>query len=155
MPTRAIAEDFTVVILYEQLAYVGRAMATYLHLRRDLAVDDFATHFRLWRIEAALSPGLAAEAERDIAEAEVIIMAVNGRQPCPLAFQRWKLGAGHEGGQPPHAIITLMDATAESADTEGSWSNVLRSAGTEIHSEVYICDHSDSPAQGMELERCT
>lgn len=139
MPIRATTEDFTVVILYERMAYVGKAMATYLHLRRELA-DNFAAHFRLWRIETALTPAFAARAERDIAAAEVIIMAVDGRQACPPAFQRWKGGAGHEGGQPPHAIITLMDASAESALTEGSWSNVLRGTATQIHSEVFVCD---------------
>jgi hypothetical protein len=142
MPFLTTTEDLTVVILYERLAYVGKAVATYLHLQRDLATE-FATHFRLWRIDAALSPALAAEAERDIAEAEVIIMAVDGRQQCPEAFRRWKLGAGHQGGQPPHAIIALMDASAESAGTQGSWSNVLHDTATEIHSEVYICDHQD------------
>ena len=141
MPLSTIARKFTVVILYERLAYVGRAMATYLHLMRELA-DDFAPDFRLWRIDLALAPGLAAEAERDIAAAEVIIMALNGSRPCPVAFQRWKGGAGHDGGPPPHAIITLMEATKEAAPPAGSWSNVLCGAATQIHSEVFVCDPS-------------
>jgi hypothetical protein len=151
MPFSATAEDLTVVILYERMAYVGKAVATYLHLQRDLAAE-FATHFRLWRIDAALSPAFAAEAERDIAEAEVIIMAVDGRQQCPQAFHRWKLGAGHQGGQPPHAVIALMDASAESIGTQGSWSNVLHDTATEIHSEVYICDHLNAPGQDVMVE---
>ncbi len=151
MPIRATAEDFTVVILYERMAYVGKAMATYLHLQRELA-GNFAAHFRLWRIDAALTPAFAAEAERDIAAAEVIIMAVNGHQPCPLAFHRWKGGAGHEGGRPPHAIIALMDASDESALTEGSWSNVLRSTATQIHSEVFVCDQPSSRDGGTMAE---
>ncbi len=141
MPLNAIARKFTVVILYERLAYVGKAMATYLHLMRELA-DDFAPDFRLWRIDLALAPGLAAEAERDIAAAEVIIMAFNGSQPCPPAFQRWKGGAGHDGGLPPHAIIALMEATKEAAPPTGSWSNVLCGTATQIHSEVFVCDPS-------------
>lgn len=141
MPDLATARKFTVVILYERLAYVGKAMATYLHLMREMA-DDFAPDFRLWRIDLALAPGLAAEAERDIAAAEVIIMALNGSRPCPPAFQRWQGGAGHDGGLPPHAIIALMESAQEAAPEAGSWSNVLRGTATQIHSEVFVCDPS-------------
>ncbi len=137
----AIRENFNVVILYERLAYVGRAMATYLHLMRQLA-GDFTPDFRLWRIDLALAPGMATEAERDIAAAEVIIMALDGRRPCPLAFQRWRGGAGHDGGLPPHAIIALMEASHAAASAVGSWSNVLHDAATQIHAEVFVCDHA-------------
>jgi len=145
MPHRATVEDFNIVILYERLAYVGRAMATYLHLIRGLA-DDFAPRFRLWRIEQALAPDFAEYAERDIAAAEVIIMAVDGAQPCPPAFQRWTCGAGHGGGPPPHAIIALMEASAGPAPVTGSWSNLLRHTATQIHSEVFVCDPPASRA---------
>jgi hypothetical protein len=147
MPLRATAENFNVVILYERLTYVGKAMATYLHLMRELA-NDFTPDYRLWRIDVALAPAFAVEAERDIAAAEVIIVAVNGRQPCPPAFQRWSGGAGHEGGPPPHAIITLMEASDELAPVAGSWSNVLCSTATQIHSEVFVCDPPPSRADG-------
>ena len=133
------AEIFNVVILYERLAHVGRAMATYLHLTHGLA-DDFAPAFRLWRIDRALEPDHADEAERDIAAAEVIIMAVDGGQPCPSAFQRWTVGAGHGGGPPPHAIIALIEASVNPAPAAGSWSNILRNTATQIHSEVFVCD---------------
>lgn len=139
MPIRATAEKLNVVILYERLTYVGRAMATYLHLMREMT-GDLASDFRLWRIDHALEPEFTAEAERDIAAAEVIILAVNGRQPCPSAFQRWKNGAGHGGGLPPHAIITLMEASDGSAPAPESWSSVLNDAATQIHPEVFVCD---------------
>jgi hypothetical protein len=139
---------FNVVILYEQLAYVGKAMATYLHLMRELA-DDFAPDFRLWRLDAALAPASAAEAERDIATAEVIIVAVSGGEPCPPAFQRWKSGAGHGGGPPPRAIIALMAASPQPVPAEGSWSNVLCGAGTQIHSEVFVCHPPVSAAMPL------
>jgi len=139
VPVCATVEKFKVVILYERLSYVSRAMATCRHLMRELE-DDYAPDFCLWRIENALTPAWAAEAERDIAAAEVIIMAVDGRQRCPLAFQRWKGGAGHEGGQPPHAIISLMAASDDSSPEAGSWSNVLRGTATQINSEVFVCE---------------
>ncbi|HKB57696.1 MAG TPA: hypothetical protein VKC51_08910 [Lacunisphaera sp.] len=135
----SIAKKFNVVILYEHLAYVRKAMATYLHLVRELA-GDFVPDFRLWRIDAALAPELAAEAGRNIAAAEVIIMAVNGRETCPLAFQRWKDRAGQSGGLPPHAVIALMEASDESVPAAESWSGVLCGAATQIHPEVFVCD---------------
>jgi hypothetical protein len=139
-PATTTSGEFHVVILYDRLTLVGRAMATYLHLLRDLA-EDFTPDYRLWRIEAVLAPEFAAEAERDIAAAEVIIVAVNGRGPCPPAFHRWRLGAGHDGGPPPHAIIALMDAATESeAPAMGSWSRVLRESATQIHAEVFVCN---------------
>lgn len=147
MPLCAPAGNFNVVILYERLAYVGRAMATYLHLMRELA-GDFAPDFRLWRMDAALEPAFAAEAERDLAAAEVIIIAVNGHEPCPPAFQRWQAGMGQGGGPPPRAIIALMDATGGPAPAAGSWSNVLRCAATQIHTEVFVFDPLETRGGG-------
>lgn len=144
-PGHSNAQKLSVVILYEHLTYVGRAVATYLHLMRDLA-GDYDADFRLWHIERALEPAQTAEAESDIAAAEVIIMAVNGSQQCPPAFLRWKDGAGHGGGRPPHAIIALMEASNELAPSAESWSHVLRGAGTQIHPEVFDCDSTaDGP----------
>jgi len=114
-------------------------MATYLRLERDLA-DEFMPDFRLWRIDIATEPAFADEAERDIAAAEVIIVAVNGRHPCPPAFQRWRGGLGQAGGPPPRAIIALIDSSEESAPEPESWASVLREAATQIHSEVFVCD---------------
>jgi hypothetical protein len=139
MPGHATVEKFNVVIIYEHLVYVRKAMATYMHLVRELT-GDFVPDFRLWRIDAALAPELAAEAERDIAAAEVIIMAVNGRETCPPAFLRWKDRAGQSGGPPPHAVIALMEASDEPVPAAESWSGVLRDNATQIHPEVFVCD---------------
>ncbi len=137
-------EKLSVVILYERLAYVGKAVATYLHLIRELS-GEFSPDFRLWRIDLALDPTLATEAERDLANAEVIIMALNGRKRCPPEFQRWKNGAGHGGGPAPHAVIALMEAFDEPVPAAESWSELLHGTTTQIHSEVFVCDR---PASG-------
>jgi len=139
LPSRPVVEKLNVVILYERLAHVSKAVTTYLHLTRDLA-EEFSPDFRLWRIDLTLEPAFAAEAERDIADAEVIIMALDGHQPCPPEFQRWKKGAGHGGGPPPHAVIALMEASDEPEPAAESWSELLHSAATQIHSEVFVCD---------------
>ncbi len=155
MPRRTAVQKLGVVILYERLAYVRKAMDTYLYLMRDLA-GDFVPDFRLWLVERAIEPEFAAAAERDIAAAEVIILAVNGRETCPPAFQRWKDRAGHEGGLPPHAIISLMEASDEAAPAPESWSGVLRSTTTQIHPEVFVCDSGswETEAAPLLASRC-
>ena len=145
MPPGAPAEKFFVVIIYERLTYVRKAMAAYLHLMRELA-DDFAPEFRLWRMDIALMPAFAAEAERDIADAKVIIMAVNGSQPCPPAFQRWKGGAGPREGPPPRAVIAVIAESNEAAATPECWHDVLRGAARQIHPEIFVCDPPSYPA---------
>jgi hypothetical protein len=135
-------EKLNIVILYERLAHVGRAAATYLHLTQKLA-DEFSPDFRLWRLDLTLEPAFSVEAEQDIADADVIIMAFNGRQLCPLEYQRWRQGEGHRGGPAPHAIIALMDAPEESVAPAGSWSGLLHVAATQIHSEVFVCEKPD------------
>lgn len=139
LPCRPTVEKLNVVILYERLTHVSKAVATYLHLRREMS-DEFSPDFRLWRIDLTLEPAFAAEAERDLADAEVIIMAIDGHQACPPEFQRWKNGAGHGGGPAPHAIITLMEGSDESEPSAESWSELLHSAATPIHPEVFVCD---------------
>ncbi len=138
-PDQPVVEKLNVVILYERLAYVSRAAATYLHLTRDLA-EGFTSDFRLWRLDLALEPAFSNEAERDLADADVIIMAFDGHRPCPPKFQRWRLGSGHEGGPGPHAVIALMDASDEPDPGVESWSGLLHGAATQIHPEVYVCD---------------
>jgi hypothetical protein len=136
-------EKLNIVILYERLAHVGKAVATYLHLTRELA-EEFSPDFRLWRLDLTLEPAFSVEAEQDLADADVIIMAINGGQPCPLEYQRWKHGAGHHGGPAPHAIIALMDAPDDPEPGSGSWSGLLHTAATRIHSEVFICKEANS-----------
>lgn len=145
-PDHPPVEKLNVVILYERLAYVSNAITTYLHLSRELA-DEYAPDFRLWRIDLALQPAFAAEAERDLADAEVIIMAVNGHRRCPPAFQRWKHGAGHGGGPGPHAVIALMESSDGTEPVAESWSELLHCTATQIHSEVFVCE----PAKGRWL----
>ena len=138
-PDHPVTDKLNVVILYERLAYVSKAASTYLHLTRDLS-DEYATDFRLWRIDLTLEAAFSAEAERDFADADVIIVAVNGSQKCPLEFQRWKQGTGHEGGPAPHAVIALMEASDEPDAAAESWSGLLHGAATQIHSEVFVCE---------------
>ena len=128
------------MILYENLRYVGKAMATYLHLVRELG-DDFTPDFHLWRLDVAAERGCAEEVERDIAAAGVIIVAISGHQPCPPVFQRWR-GADRDGKAclPACAIIALVEESEGPTPATGSWNSFLRMDATQIHPEVFVWD---------------
>ena len=155
MPRVLTAEKLHIVILYENLRYVGKAMATYLHLVRELG-DDFTPDFHLWRLDVAAECGCAEEVERDIASAGVIIVAISGQQPCPPIFQRWGDG-DREGkaGLPTCAIIALVEVSEGHTPATGSWNSVLRMAATQIHPEVFVWDpflaRDDLPRSDVDL----
>jgi len=140
MITSALSSrNFPVVMLYDNLESVGKAMATYSQLTHELD-SDFTPDLRIWRLDVALSPECAVEANRDIESAEVIIMTVHGNEPCPPAFQHWKAGAGGGSGVPHRAIIAILESTGEASPIADSWSSVLRGVATEIHPELFVCE---------------
>ena len=149
MPYSAPAERFHVVILYERLACVAKAMAAYAHLARELA-NEYVPDFRVWRLDVALTPARAAEAGRDLASAGVIIMAVNGRQPCPTAFRHWRGRADLGNGGLPRAIYAFTEETDEAgtAPVPESWISVVSSAGTQIAAGVFVCEPPPGPDGG-------
>ncbi len=130
------SEKYHVVMLYDRVASVGRALATYAHLARDLE-DDFKPDLRIWRMDVATSEEYSALASVDIAAAEVIIVTVQANQRCPAAFLHWRGGAG-EGGSAPRGIIVLVETAGEPVPAEGTWNYVLQGAATQIHPEVFV-----------------
>lgn len=141
-----IAESFPVVMLYDHFSSVSVAMATYNRLTRELE-GEFKPELRVWRMDVATSPEFSAEANDDIAAAEVIILTVRGDQPWPTAFLHWKEGAVEGGAVSPHAIIVLLEATAGPLSTVESWNSVLRSAATQIHPEVFVYETKTDSAE--------
>jgi hypothetical protein len=59
------ADKFNVVILYDCFTSVGRAMAAYLHLTRELE-NELTPELRIWRVDVATSPECATQANGDI-----------------------------------------------------------------------------------------
>jgi hypothetical protein len=146
----ASVEKLHIVILYERLACVSKAMAAYAHLARELAAD-FTPDFRVWRLDVVLKPARAAEAGRDLASAGVIIMAVDGRRTCPRAFRHWLDGDGPAGGGPPRAIFAFTEGIDEpgTAPAEESWMNVVRKATTQISDGIFICEPAPFPVGNL------
>lgn len=145
-----IAESFPVVMLYDHFSSVGVAMATYNRLIRELE-GEFKPELRVWRMDVATSPESSAEANADIAAAEVIILTVRGDQPWPTDFLHWKEGAVPGGAVSPHAIILLLEEAGKAPEGGVSWNTALRSAATQIHPEVFV--YETKTARGDELMR--
>ena len=148
MSSCASTEKFKVVILYEQRAFVGKAISTYFHLKRELG-NVLESDLRIWRIDAVTLAEFAAAADRDIEAADVIIMAVRGGQPCPPVFHRWKTGAGLGLGVPHCAVIAITETADASTPAAATWNSVLRGSATQIHPEIYVWD---PPAEFGEAE---
>jgi hypothetical protein len=130
-------DKFNVVILYDHIASVRRAITAYLHLAHELE-SEFTPELRIWRIDVATSLEFAAQADDDIKAAELVIMAVRGSQPCPLEFQRWTAGAVERGCLPRHALIAIGEAAGEPARSAGTWNSVLQSAAAQIQLDVFL-----------------
>lgn len=138
-------EAFHIVVLYEHSTLVGKAMATCSHLRRELG-DAFVLDFRIWRIDLATSAEHAAQADHDIAAADVIVIGVAGNEPCPPAFRRWRDAALSGDGGPHRAIIAITEGVDEPGPPGETWNNVLRSGATQIHPEIFVCEPLEGPA---------
>lgn len=136
------AEAFNIVVLYERSALLSKAMATCAHLRRELG-DAFTLDFRIWRIDVATSEEAAAEADRDIAAADVIVIGVGGNDPFPPALRSWKERAVAGRGGPPRAIIAFVDAAGESRVAGETWTSVLRGGATQIHPEIFVWEPAE------------
>ena len=137
MSSRNATDKFDVVILYDHFASVGRAMAAYSHLTRELE-NEFSPELRIWRIDVATLPEFAAQADDDIKAAAMVIIAVRGSQPCPVAFQRWTEKAVERGCLPKHALIAIGEAADEPAQSVGTWNSVLRSTAAQIQLDVFL-----------------
>lgn len=136
-------EKLNVVVIYDS-AYARKAMVTYSRLERELR-DACTLDLHLWRLDIAVAPEHSAQVGHDIADAELIIVAVHGSQPCPSAFQHWK----RADGTPHSAIIALTEQTEPPAHASGSWDSVLRAAATPIHPEIFVWDSAAGAPQQL------
>ena len=97
-------------------------------------------------MDDAASPEFSAEANADIAAAEVILVTVRSNQPWPAGFLHWKEGlVESDGSASPHAIVALIEAGDDGPPAPSeSWNSVLRSAATQIHPGVFVYEPKES-----------
>lgn len=141
MTTCETSEKFPVVMLYDHLSSVNAAMSTFSHLTDEFGAE-YKPELRIWRMDDAASPEFIGEANADIAAAELIILAVRGKQPWPAAFLHWKDGPrlGQQAAiAAPRAIVALIETDVDGSPvTTSSGDGALRSVATQIHPEVFV-----------------
>ena len=130
-------ERIRVVILYDRLESVGKAMTAYAHFTRGLECEC-RPELAVWRLDVATSAEFAVKADYDIACAEIVLMAVRGSEPCPPAFQHWRERAWQDEGAPPRIWIAIVVAAEEPAPVAATWHNALRLSATQIHPEIFV-----------------
>jgi len=142
MPSSTTTEKFNIVILYDHVRSVGRAMEAWSHLTQELE-NEFLPELRIWRIDIAISPEYAAQAQDDIKAAQMVIMAVRGGQPCPAAFLHWIAGAEEDGGLPNRALVVIMEAVDRSDLSRGTWTSTLRVTVAQTQLDVFFWEPLD------------
>jgi len=96
-----------IVIAYENAATARRAEAIYDRLAQRLG-DDFDFEQRLWRFDVLEEENLRAEAAKDTADADIVIVATNADNQLPHGVQSWLESSlrQHAGGA---ALVALLE----------------------------------------------
>jgi hypothetical protein len=96
-----------VVIAYDSLDVARRAEAVYDRLARRLQ-QTFEFQQRLWRFDVLEEESLRAQAVRDAADADIVIVAMKDDKEVPKAVQSWLESLlGHLNGTA--ALVALLD----------------------------------------------
>ncbi len=118
-------EPFNVVILYDKPAAGGLAVGLYGRLMNELA-DDCLPELRVWRLDMAAAAELSPEANRDLAAADLIVIAAHGRQTCPSTLRCPPDRTGPLDEPPGQALVVLLEVAGEPDPTSGAWIELLR-----------------------------
>jgi hypothetical protein len=96
-----------IVIAYDTAATAKRAEAIYERLTERLG-NDFDFEQRLWRFDVLEEETLRAEAAKDTADADIVIVATNDDNKLPEGVQSWLESSlqQHAGGA---ALVALLD----------------------------------------------
>jgi hypothetical protein len=130
------AEKFKVVILYDRITSVGRAMTAFAHLERELQ-NELIPELQIWRIDVATLPECAAQVDGDIEAAEMVILAVHGKDDSHGPFLRRMQEDRKSPSLPKRALIAIIEAADEFARSAGTWSRVL-GCSEQIPSDVFL-----------------
>jgi hypothetical protein len=146
MPASAGTENFDVAVLYDHFTSVGRAMAAYSHLTRELELGS-AAQLHIWRIDVAASPEFFARADVDIREAEIVILAARDNRSCPPEFLPWADGTGNGFGLPKRALIALVETVAPPDPSPRAWSRLLRRMSERALPHVFLWESPAAPCK--------
>jgi len=107
VPIHLKNSSIKIVIAYNSAATARRAEAIYERLAQRLG-DDFDFEQRLWRFDVLEEETLRAEAAKDTADADIVIVATNDDNKLPAGVQSWLESSlqQHAGGA---ALVALFE----------------------------------------------
>jgi hypothetical protein len=121
-----------IVIAYDSAATGKRAEAIYERLARRLG-NSFDFKQRLWRFDVLEQESLRAEAARDAADADIVIVATNQGKKLPDGVQNWLESSlqQHNGAA---ALVALLDHP--SAPVQPYLEEVARRGGMDFFAQT-------------------
>jgi hypothetical protein len=121
-----------IVIAYDSAATGKRAEAIYERLARRLG-NRFDFKQRLWRFDVLEQESLRAEAARDTADADIVIVATNQGKKLPDGVQNWLESSlqRHSGAA---ALVALLDHP--SAPVQPYLEEVARRGGMDFFAQT-------------------
>jgi hypothetical protein len=127
-----------IVIAYDNAATARRAEAIYERLARRLG-DDFDFEQRLWRFDVLEQEAVRAEAAKDAADADIVIVATNADQQLPAGVQSWLESSlqQHAGGA---ALVALLEHP--SPPVQPYLEDVARRGGMDFFAQTSADEHA-------------
>lgn len=121
-----------IVIAYDSAATGKRAEAIYDRLARRLG-NNFDFEQRLWRFDVLEEEGVRAQAARDAADADIVIVATNENKKLPEGVQDWLESSlqKHSGAA---ALVALLEHP--SAPVQPYLEEVARRGGLDFFAQT-------------------
>jgi hypothetical protein len=121
-----------IVIAYDSAATGRRAEAIYERLASRLG-RNFDFEQRLWRFDVLEEENLRAEAARDAADADIVIVATNENRKLPEGVQNW-LESSLQQHRGAAALVALLDHP--SAPVQPYLEEVARRGGMDFFAQT-------------------
>jgi hypothetical protein len=136
-PDPSHAQAFQVVVLYDHSQAARLGLTAYSHLSRELE-SEFVLNLHIWRIDVAVSSDYAADANADIARADMVILAVRDRKACVAACLHWTGKADCFDGKRRQALVAIIDSEQEISPATATWSDDLQSTFEKTQADVFF-----------------
>lgn len=124
-----------IVIAYDSAATGKRAEAIYERLAKRLG-DNFDFEQRLWRFDVLEEESVRAEAARDAANADIVIVATRQDEKLPAGVQTWLESSlqQHSGAS---ALVALLDhPSADASGVQPYLEDVARRGGMDFFAQT-------------------
>lgn len=123
-------EDFNVIILYDQVAAVRRAMGSVGHLVTDF-LGDLDIRLDLWRFDVLGLPGLARVATLNAANAEMLIVVMQADGDLPPVVRDWVKFWSSQNVPGNAALVLLRHSRPRPEDGTGAGEAFLAAVARE------------------------